>query len=108
MWCETEYNPLHPQLVEDTQLREADRILWHLGQVEKSFKLEKHKVARDLLLNQALEGGAGFLEAVQHFKEDPAVLTLFKREATLLLEGHVSRSKYNSCLGLVAARLMFW
>ena len=75
--CETKHKPLHPQMVEDAQLRTAEWMIWHLGQVEKSFKLEKHKEARDLLLHQALEGGAGCMEAVHKFKEDPNVLRTF-------------------------------
>ena len=51
-------------MVEDAELRNADRILWHLGQAEK-------KDAMGLLLHQALEGGSGSLEAVRRFKENP-------------------------------------
>ena len=95
-------------MVEDTQLHEAERLIWHLGQVEKTFKLEKHKEAHDLLLHQALEGGSECMQAVHKFKEDPKVFQTFKAEATLLLQGHVSRLRYNLCLGLLTARLMFW
>lgn len=94
-------------MVDDDELRRADRILWHLGQVEKTYKVEKQKDARDLLLHQALEGDAGCLRAVQGFKQDPKVLQTFKWEASRFLQGQMSHARYNTCLGLLAARLMF-
>ena len=67
------------------ELRSAGRILWHLGQVEKTYKIDKQKEARDLLLHQALKGGSKNMEAVQKFKKNPEVLQTFKTEATWLL-----------------------
>ena len=95
-------------MVEDHELRKADRILGHLSKVEKTYKVDKQKEARDLLLHQALEGGASCMQAVQSFKQDPAVFHTFRRQATMILQGHVSRAHYNTCLGLLAARLMYW
>ena len=40
--CETEHNPLHPQMVEDAQLRTAEWMIWHLGQVENWTSTRKH------------------------------------------------------------------
>ena len=72
-------------MVKDAKLRNANRILWHLGQVERTYKVDKQKEARDLLLHQALQGGSDSMEAVQNFKEDPQVFETFKAEATHLL-----------------------
>jgi hypothetical protein len=94
-------------MVDDGELRRAERILWHLSQVEKTYKVEKQNDARDLLLHQAFEGGAKCMQAVQIFKQDPRVLLTFKREASMILQGHMSRARYKTCLGLLAARLMF-
>lgn len=58
-------------MMEDSDIRRADRITWHLRQVENTYKVEKPKGARDLLLHQALEGGADDMEAVQKFKDAP-------------------------------------
>ena len=95
-------------MVEDSQLRKADRLMWLVGQMERSFKVDKHKEARDNLLHQALEGGSQYLEKVKKFKDDPNILKTFVEKATLFLQGHMSRPRYNACLGLLAARLMFW
>ena len=94
-------------MVEDADLRRAERVLWHLGQVEKTFKVHKQD-AREILLHQSLEGGSRGIGAVDEFKQDAHVLSTFKAEATLLVQGHVRRQIYNVCLGLLAARLMFW
>lgn len=83
-------------------------MIWHLSQVEKTFKTEKQKNARDLLLHQSLKGGSECMNAVRRFRDDPQVLETFMSEATKLVQGHVSRATYNMCLGLLAARLMLW
>ena len=97
-------------MVEDDQLRMAERVQWHLSEVEKTFKVDKQKEARDLLLEQSLasSGRSSHLEAVKVFREDKNVLSTFKKEASHLLQGHESRTAYNMCLGLLTARLMFW
>lgn len=95
-------------MLEDKDLRATNSVLFHLEQLEKSYKKDKHKRVRDLLLHQSLGGGSDCLEAVYRFKKDPQVLDTFKSEAIGLLQGHVSQSVYNLCLGLLAARLMFW
>ena len=95
-------------MVEDAELRRAEQILHHLSQVEKTFKNDKVKTARDLLLQQALVGGSGCLEAVQCFKQDPRVRHYFTTHVTLLLQGQMTRPRYTLCLGLLTARLMFW
>ena len=74
-----------PKMVEDAELRKADQILHHLTQVEKTFKNDKVKIARDLLLQQALAGGKACLDAVQSFKQDPRVQHQLCTHATLLL-----------------------
>lgn len=80
----------------------------HLSRVEKTFKVEKQRVARDLLLQQSLQGGTECLKSVQAFTDDPQVFETFRAEATSLIQGHVTRAKYNVCLGLLAARLVLW
>ena len=82
-------------------------MLWHLGQIEKTYKVEKQKDARDLLLHQSLEGGTDCMGAIQAFKEDPKVLKTFRSEASMFLRGYRSRAHYNVCLGLLPAHLMF-
>lgn len=89
-------------------MRQADRILSHLSQLQKTYSADKSKGARDLLLQTALQGGCDKLEAVRGFTEDPNVLKVFSSEISRLLEGHVSRPRYNVCLGLFAGRLMLW
>lgn len=109
MWFEAAaHNPFRTKMVEDADLRKADRMMGHLSQVEKTFKVDKQKVARDLLLHQSLKGGTEYLGTVQAFRDDPLVLETFRAEATSLLQGHVRRPTYNVCLGLLAARLMLW
>ena len=93
---------------DDCHLRKADRLLWHLSQLEKTYKVEKHKDARDLLLKQALEGGADTMQAVQKFKNDPRILAHFTKEAEAIRRGHASRPRYNTCLGLLTGRLVYW
>ena len=95
-------------MVGDAQLHRADRMMSLLGQVEKTYKIDKHKAARELLLRQSLEGGLESMKAVQMFRDDPLVLQTYKSEATNLLHGHVVRASYNMCLGLLAARLVLW
>ena len=84
-------------------MRRAERVIWQ-SQVEKTFKLDRPKGTRNLLLHKALEGGFEYLRAVQR------VLETFTSEGTRLVQGHVSRTPYNMCLGLipVAGRLMLW
>lgn len=95
------------KMLDDGELRVADRMLSHLSQLQKSYKQDKRKQARDLLLQQALEGSPESINAVCRFKDDLRVLETFKSEATRILQGHISRPRYNMCLGLLAARLMF-
>ena len=99
-------NVLHQQMAEDDQLRLAERVLAHLSQVERTYKVQKHKDARDLLLHTALEGDSGCLEAVRRFTKDPEVLRTFRTEGSRLLSRQATCSCYNCCLGLLAARLM--
>ena len=92
------------KMVEDADLRKVQQI-----QIEKTFKVEKTKGTRDVLLRQALEGGGETLRCVKHFNDDPQVLNNSKKEAKLqLLQGLVSRRRYSLCLGFLAARLMYW
>ena len=95
-------------MVDDADLRRTETIMWHLSQVEKTFKVEKLKTARDLLLHQSLTGGTECINAVQRFRDDPHVLETYTSEATKQVQGHVSRAAYNVCLGLLAARLTYW
>ena len=90
-------------MVEDAELRAADRMLSHLRQLQKSYKRDKYKQARDLLLQQALDGSPECINAVCMFKDDPQVFSTFKSEATRILQGLVSRPRYNMCLGLTVA-----
>lgn len=82
-------------------MRKTERMMDHLSQVEKTFKVEKLRIARDLLLHQSLT-------AVQKYRDDPQVLETYTTEATKLVQGHVAHLPYNMCLGLLAARLIFW
>lgn len=41
-------------------------------------------------------------------KQDPSVLHAFKKQGQMVLQGHESRNRYNLCLGLLCARLMYW
>ena len=94
-------------MVEDAELRKVECMMWHLTQVKKTFKVEKLKGARDLLLYLALDAGSRCIKAAQKFRDDPEVLNTFRSEATRLLQGHTSRATYNVCLGLLAARFMY-
>ena len=94
--------------MEGEQLVRAERVMGYLRQVEKSSKKEKVKNARDDLLQKSLEDDSTCLEAVYEFREDPKVAEVFRSEAMLLLQGYVTKSRYGQCLGLIAARLMYW
>ena len=59
-------------------------------------------------MSLALELDDTGIDAVFNFREDPQVLAVFKSEATLLLRGDVTKSRYNNCLRLVAVRIMYW
>lgn len=54
---------------EEAQLLKVERIISHIDQVGKTFKIEKHKDARELLLRQAMEGGEEEMKAVENFRE---------------------------------------
>lgn len=95
-------------MVDDGDLRQAERVMWHLGQVEKTYKIDKHKSAQDLLLQQSLQGGSEYMRAVQRYRDDAKVLETFTAEATMLLQGHASRVRYNLCLGRSFSCSMFW
>ena len=94
------------KMLDDGELWVVDRMLSHLSQLQTSYKQDKHKQARDLLLQQGLEGSPESINPVCRFKDDPRVLETFKSEATCIR--HISHPRYNMCLGLLAARLMFW
>ena len=98
----------YPKMVENADLRRAEQILHHLNQVKKAFTTDKLKLARDLLLQQALAGESGSLDAVQSFKQDSRVCHQFSTHAMLILQGQMTRARYTMCLGLLTARLMFW
>ena len=74
--------PFHPQMVDDADLRKAERMMWHLSKVEKTYKVGKQRNQRDLLIHQSLEGGRECMIAVQTFRDDPQVLQTFISEAT--------------------------
>ena len=95
------------KMVEDAELRKADRVIQHLSAIYKSYNRIKAKKGRYLLLESTLEGGSECLQAVKTFRSDPKVLSAFKQNATSLLQGQLSRSRYNTCLGLLAARLIY-
>ena len=108
------HNHLYPKIVEDDHMRRAERMIWQ-SQVEKTFKLDRPKETRNLLLHKAVEGGRlEYMGAVQRFRDDSQVLETFTSEGTRLVQGHVSCTPYNMCLGLihvhvhVAGRLMLW
>lgn len=98
---------LLPQMVDDSDLRLADRVLRHLGEVEKTYKLGKKKDSRDRLLHFSLSDDTQeLLEEVWKYMQDKRVCEVFRDEATSLLQGHISRTRYTRCLGLLTARLM--
>ena len=100
-------NVAPPQMVDDADLRRANKVKQHLSALYKSFNKMKKKKGRDLLLEKTLEGGSRYIEAVQRFRDDEKVSELVKSTAMAILRGHISRGRYNTCLGLIAARLMF-
>ena len=83
--------------MEDAELRKADRVIQHLSAIYKSYNRIK----------STLEGGSECLEVVKKFHSDPKVLTGFKQNGTALLQGQLSRSRYNTLLGLLTARLIY-
>ena len=91
------------QMVEDAKLRLVEKMLWHLGQIEKTYKVDKQKNARDLLLHQSLQGDSQCMQQVHSFRDDPNVFETYCTEATNLVKGDIARPRYNLCLGLLAA-----
>lgn len=91
-------------MVDDAQLRGTDRIFSCMRQLQKIYKQDKSKQARDLLLCQALDGSSKCMEVLWRFKEDLQILQTFKTEATHLFQSHMSHTRYNACL--LAAHLM--
>ena len=90
-----------PQMEDDA---EVSRCILHLSAIYKSYNRAK---AKYLLLEKTLEGGSDSLDAVHSFREDQRILTTFRETATAILQGHLTKSRYNTCLGLLAARLMY-
>ena len=96
-----------PQMEDDAQIRKADRCMQHLSAIYKSYNRAKAKKGRYMLLQRTLEGVSDSMTAVHGFREDGRVLDTFRANATAILRGHLSRSRYATCLGLLAARLMY-
>ena len=42
--------------MDDNELRASERVLEHLNAIEKAYKVDKMKIARERLLQEALEG----------------------------------------------------
>ena len=92
------------KIIDDTEIRRADRVSRHLSTLYKSYNKDKTKQGRDLLLAKSLEGGtSSCLDAMKRFRDDSRVGETFRRHAAVLLQGHLSRSTYNTCVGLLAA-----
>ena len=94
-------------MVEDEDLRRADKVLRHLATLSKSYGQVKSKQGRDLLLEKTLQGGTGCMDAVRNFLNDKDVLKNIQNNAAAILQGHRSKLRYNTCLGFLAARIMF-
>lgn len=62
---------------DNVQLVQAQRMLSHIDQVAKTYKMDKQKDARELLLRQAFEGGEAEMDAVQKFKKVREVLHVY-------------------------------
>lgn len=62
---------------DNVQLVQAQRMLSHIDQVAKTYKMDKQKDARELLLRQAFEGGEAEMDAVQKFKKVMEVLHVY-------------------------------
>ena len=101
------HNCSPPQIEDDAQLRRGNRCLEHLSAIYKSFNKAKTKKGKYQLLERTLKGGSNSLAAVRQFREDPAIAAVFRKHAAAILQGHLTKSKYNTCMGLLAARLMY-
>lgn len=94
-------------MTEDSDIRKADRAEQHLAALYKTYNREKVKKGRDLLLQKTLDGESKCVDEVKRFCEDHRVFDMFKKNATSILQGHLNKSKFNTCLGLLSARLIF-
>ena len=94
-------------MVEDEDLRKAQQVLNHLKKLSKSYNKIKTKKGRDLLMEKTLQGGTACMTSVKNFLEDDSVIKAFETNAAAILQGHPSNLRYNTCLGLLAARIMF-
>ena len=94
---------LPPKMEEDAHLRKANGVTGHLSALFRSYNKEKQKKGRDMLLSMTLEGGFNYLRTVTEFRDDPRVRETFSAQARAILQDHLSRSRYNTCLGLLSA-----
>jgi hypothetical protein len=79
---------------------------WARSVLHKSFNKIKAKKGRDLLLEKALQGGSQCVEAVDSLR-DAKVTEAFTSNAKAILRGHCTKERYNLCVGLIAARLIY-
>lgn len=92
---------------EDAQLRKCARMKNHLTDLFKAYNKEKAKTSRHALLSHALSPDQGCLESVRRFRQDKKVIETLLAELRELMRGHVTKTRYNTCLGLITAYLMF-
>lgn len=94
-------------MTDDSEIRRAYLIDDHLGDIYRTYNREKAKRGRDLLLQKTMEKETTSLDTVRGFCRDEKVTDTFRSNARSILQGHLSKARYNTCLGLLAARLMF-
>ena len=94
-------------MTEDAELRRADRVERIISALYKSFHRAKAKQGRDLPLKKTLEGGSGALESVKKFLQDGRVTDRIRASVAAILQGQVTKSRYNTCLGLLTGHMMF-
>ena len=94
-------------MVEDEDLRRAEKVLSHLKMLTKSYSKIKAKKGRNLLMEKTLQGGTACIGSVKSFLEDKNVMKTFETNAAAILQGYPTKQQYNTCLGLLAARIMF-
>ena len=89
------------------QLRKCLRMKSHLKDLMKAYNKEKTKHSRQTLLSKALSPDQQCLDSIKNFRRDKHVTDMLIADLEKMVRGYHSKTKYNTCLGLLSAYLIF-
>ena len=77
------------------------------GKILRNFPFPVGEVQRKSIHPCHPVCGADSQAAVRRFREDPNVAKVIRDSTHHIIQGFVNKHRYNTCLGLLAARLMY-